>query len=703
MVQAQVVEDGTLSTEVNTDDSQDFTVNGGEQRGNNLFHSFAEFSIPTNGSASFNNGLSIQNIITRVTGSSISNIDGLIQSNGAASLFLINPNGIIFGENATLNIGGSFVGTTAESVVFEDGIEFSTDLGNSEPLLTFNVPLGLQFGSNPGEIINQADFSIPSPFDPTGQEQLKLGLTTAPNRTIALLGGDITFNGGAVTAAQGNIELGSVAEDSFISLEAIAQGWQANYDGVSQFRNIQLNNLAVVDASGTGGGRIHIQGDRIQVLDGSAIFSTNLGSVDGQDIIVTASDSIQVKGSDPTNQSLDPDFAVFGIFVPRSSLIKTTTIGQGDGGNIRLNTNKFFLEDGSKIQTQTVNISESTQQLGKGGDIFINANALVEVKGLRPLLGVAENAPELLRELFVVSPEAQEFIDLNRAIVSAQGSSIDSISVSSGDSGTIFINTTQLKIADASSVSNSPSPFSTGQGGDINLTSTDSIEISGSDEFNSPFISIISANTFGRGNAGNISLNTDKLLLQHGGGITAGTLGSGNGGEINISTTSIEIKGTSGDRIIRSGFGSEAFSTGNAGDVVVNTQNLAIADRGQITVRGLSSGTPGNLTLNANTVRLSNSAKITAENAAAINGGNIEFSIKDNLTLEDNSLISAQAFGNANGGNIDIKVGFLIANPNENNDILATAVQGDGGNISILGDGIFGIQEGFFPTAQLYQ
>lgn len=108
MAIAQVVEDNTLSTEVNTENNRDFTIDAGERRGNNLFHSFAEFSIPNNGSVFFNNATTIQNIISCVTGSSVSNINGLIQSNGTANLFLINPNGIIFGENASLNIGGSF-------------------------------------------------------------------------------------------------------------------------------------------------------------------------------------------------------------------------------------------------------------------------------------------------------------------------------------------------------------------------------------------------------------------------------------------------------------------------------------------------------------------------------------------------------------------------------------------------------------------
>jgi filamentous hemagglutinin family protein len=105
--QAQVTPDGTTSTTVNKNGSN-FTIEQGDRVGDNLFHSFNEFSVPTLGSAAFNNPSDIANIFSRVTGSSISSIDGLISANGAANLFLINPNGIIFGENASLNLGGSF-------------------------------------------------------------------------------------------------------------------------------------------------------------------------------------------------------------------------------------------------------------------------------------------------------------------------------------------------------------------------------------------------------------------------------------------------------------------------------------------------------------------------------------------------------------------------------------------------------------------
>jgi filamentous hemagglutinin family protein len=118
---AQIIPDTTLGNQNSTVTPISPTIdqiNGGATRGANLFHSFREFNVDDGRSALFTNPVGIQNILTRVTGTNPSNILGTLGvTGGNANLFLINPNGIIFGENASLNVGGSFVATTANALV----------------------------------------------------------------------------------------------------------------------------------------------------------------------------------------------------------------------------------------------------------------------------------------------------------------------------------------------------------------------------------------------------------------------------------------------------------------------------------------------------------------------------------------------------------------------------------------------------------
>ncbi|MFP4299945.1 MAG: filamentous hemagglutinin N-terminal domain-containing protein, partial [Spirulinaceae cyanobacterium] len=117
-VSAQIIPDTTLGNENTTltpINPNRYHIDGGAIRDINLFHSFLEFNIQQNQTVYFSNPLGVENILTRVTGNNLSDINGRLGVAGEANLFLLNPNGIIFGENASLDIRGSFLATTADS------------------------------------------------------------------------------------------------------------------------------------------------------------------------------------------------------------------------------------------------------------------------------------------------------------------------------------------------------------------------------------------------------------------------------------------------------------------------------------------------------------------------------------------------------------------------------------------------------------
>jgi filamentous hemagglutinin family protein len=96
-------------------------ITGGQlsRDGANLFHSFNEFGLNAEQTANFLSNPSIQNILGRVTGGNASIINGLIQvTGGNSNLFLMNPAGIVFGRNASLNVPASFTATTATGIGF---------------------------------------------------------------------------------------------------------------------------------------------------------------------------------------------------------------------------------------------------------------------------------------------------------------------------------------------------------------------------------------------------------------------------------------------------------------------------------------------------------------------------------------------------------------------------------------------------------
>ncbi|MCP2726932.1 two-partner secretion domain-containing protein [Limnofasciculus baicalensis] len=332
---AQIIPDSTVNTNVNQSGNI-FTITGGTPVGGNLFHSFEEFS-PLSGTEAFfdYNVTDISNIISRVTGNKISNINGLIHANGTANLFLINPNGIVFGPDAALNIGGSFIASTADSIEFADGTSFSAKNTQNPPFLSINVPIGLQYGSNVAAV-----------------EVQQSNLAVSPNQTLGLFGGNVTINGGKLLAPGGQISLGGLVGEGTIGIQNIIPSFPASV----QQGNVTLSNGAMANVTtATNGGNIAVNSNNLNISSGSQLLAgitTNSGiaGATAGDILINATGDISLSD--------------------RSLIDNTVSSGTlGNGGNINITANSLTLTSGARIATVT-------QAAGKAGNIEIDTNNL---------------------------------------------------------------------------------------------------------------------------------------------------------------------------------------------------------------------------------------------------------------------------------------------------------------------------------------
>ena len=159
------------------------------------------------GSATFDGPAAIENVLSRVTCTEASTIDGLISTRGAmpsASFFLINPNGVMFGPNASLDIGGAFHASTADYIRLSDGTVFAAAAAAGE-ILTSAPPQAFGFLSG-----------NPAPISVDGSQ-----LFVDPGQTLSLVGGDVQLTNGAVLAAFGGVvQLVSVASPGEVVLGA---------------------------------------------------------------------------------------------------------------------------------------------------------------------------------------------------------------------------------------------------------------------------------------------------------------------------------------------------------------------------------------------------------------------------------------------------------------------------------------------------
>ena len=205
MGQAQILPDGTLvgddqsrlaPTTLNDRPAQ--LVEGGTSRGTSLFHSFEAFGVGNGQQVYFANPSGILRILGRVTGNSVSQIDGTLGVLGSADLFLLNPNGIVFGPDAQLDIKGSFTATTADSFEFGDLGQFSAVEPGTAPLLAVNIAPGLQYGVQRSEIRNQGSLKAGHNLK-LGAQHLDVAGSLEAGRDVVLQGQERLLSGAKYT------------------------------------------------------------------------------------------------------------------------------------------------------------------------------------------------------------------------------------------------------------------------------------------------------------------------------------------------------------------------------------------------------------------------------------------------------------------------------------------------------------------------
>ncbi|BAZ45589.1 filamentous hemagglutinin family outer membrane protein [Chondrocystis sp. NIES-4102] len=647
-VKAQITADETVNTQVENS-ANVYQITGGTTRGSNLFHSFQEFSVPTDNIAAFNNASDIENIIGRVTGENISNIDGLIQANGQANLILINPQGINFGNNAQLSIGGSFLATTADTLIFEDGTYSTKDLSTS-PLLSVNVPVGLQLGQNSGTINVQGtghNLSLETPiFTPFIRGEVS-GLKVQPGESLGLVGGNITFNGGVLTAEAGNIELGSV-ETGIVGLDFAQQGFSLAYQDIPAFKNIELAQRALIDVSGNTGGKVNIQGRQVQLTEGSVVLIQNFGNEESGKLNIKATEGLRIDGV--TSDGL----IASGLF--------TEALASGKGSDVEIETANLELTGAGSILTITFGTAAS-------GDIKLTVGEGIKIEGYA-----------------AINPN-------KFTIISAQTFGV-------GDAGAINVETKNFTALNGGNIASlTGGETGTGSGGNVNINAQESIELSGVNPIAfAP--SQITAGSGGAGSAGNVNLTTKRLLIKDGGRVDASATDLGDAGNVRINASeSIEVTGTVPNSLnpsliiasanildpeLRELLKLPSVPSGDSGSVTIDTPQLKIGNGGLITVRNDGTGDAGNLQVKtqvldlsdeggitgvvqngrggeielevADSLRLTRGGKIVSDNLGAGDGGRINITA-NNLNISDRSYISTTSFGSGRSGDINLNVG----------------------------------------------
>jgi filamentous hemagglutinin family protein len=653
---------GNLGTQVLPPSGNVYGITGGKTLGTNLFHSFGEFSVGAGDIAQFQTSNlianpSMSNILGRVTGGNPSNIFGAIDSATfypGANLFLMNPFGIVFGPNASLNVGGSVSFTNAQYIRLFDGLSsanFYADPahdGLANSILTIDSSAFTFLNASP------AAYGFLTAPGPNATITVQGSALSVPSgQSISLVGGNISIGAdpstgtpAVLSAPGGQINLASVASDGEVSA--------ANFMPTSGMTmgNISLSQGTTLDVSGSenvGSGVVVIRGGQLMIDQSSIIANTvdGNGSNPGIDIQVSQDLSLTngaIIASSTSGAGRGGDVAIVaGTVQMDGASITSASTGSGRGGNISItDAQTVNLTNGAQIVT-------STAGTGAGGDIMISATDTVSISGVDGT-GTLSG---------VVNP-----------FVGIVTSGVFSTASAGGHGGQISIRAPNVTLDNEGTIATFNSGV--GNGGGISINSTTVTVGLTSEAFilSLTGLDLTTLEPVDSGTGGNVTIQglsgaadsaANLVTLSSGAQITSITGGPSSGGDILITSGDVQLDGAS----INSGF----TGVGDGGNITVNVGTLSLTNSaaikslnesvrlgqgGNITVQGLSGAADDPAT----SVTLSSSGNITSETSAPDPGGAILI-ISKAVQLDTEASINSSTSGNGAGGNITAKVDKL--------------------------------------------
>ncbi|WP_044291286.1 filamentous hemagglutinin N-terminal domain-containing protein [Rivularia sp. PCC 7116] len=751
-MKAQLIPDNSLGKEnstVNPSMERDL-IEGGAIRNNNLFHSFKEFNVNPSQKVYFSNPDSITNILTRVTGNNASKILGTLGVDGNANLFLINPKGIIFGENAFLDIAGSLSATTAESI-FIDNYEFSAVNLNETPLLKISLTPGLQYGKiNPqSEIENRGVLKV-------GEKQnLTLlggrvfhqdtGSLIAPGGKVEVSGSDINLKG-TVDTRGSNGEVGTLLIDPKNIL--IEENGNLSGDDISQtlaVNNVvlQANNDITVDDDITGIGTNNLTleaGRSLTIGENRNIFLTG-GSFNAKindenalpserdagiaefkmnpqsSIITNGGDVNVVSGSFANNSQINTLSAAILSYKINGTSGNINLSAIGDIATGRLISGILNPDDDSSLNAGDININSTN------GDIlttdFIFANSLIKAGNITLK---AENNINLTAQQAVETGNISSIGGRVAGSINLDGENILSQNVrtlngilGNGIGNDINVNTKSLTVENGSIIALT---FGESNGGNLFINADEEMILRQSS---------VATNADGgsSGDAGNLTINTKRLTVQRipslpspfgvGIGTRTDTNTTGNSGDLTINATeSIEIIGDRPGSFVpqanqvvnsllrgddRTGITTSAEGSGMSGKLIIDTSRLIVRDNAAIVTAPFFGG-GGDLNISAKEIFLTGEAGIGTGNLFGENAGDLKINA-EKVILLNGANIGTASFEQGNAGNLELSVAQLsISNGSTINS--ATIGEGNGGNLIIKDAQLIEVigtsEDGSFPS-----